>query len=151
MTELIHRNYGVIIVCIHWLSSNRKWIQIQCLLKDRVIKICNLKLSYIWLKFYSNCFVSEPTKHLFSWCLSLILYRIVSAWYNKTLTSPGWVAQLVRALSWYARVSGSIPGQGTCKTQPVGVWVGGMARWCFSLSLSLPPFPSSLLYPLSSK
>ena len=33
--------------------------------------------------------------------------------------SPGWVAQLVRALSPYAEVTGSIPCQGTYKNQPV--------------------------------
>ena len=33
-------------------------------------------------------------------------------------TGPGQVAQLVRATSWYAKVAGSIPGQGTYKNQP---------------------------------
>ena len=32
---------------------------------------------------------------------------------------PGWVAQLVRALSRYAKVVGLIPGQGTYRNQPV--------------------------------
>ena len=31
--------------------------------------------------------------------------------------NPGQVAQMVRALSRYAKVAGSIPGQGTCKNQ----------------------------------
>lgn len=33
--------------------------------------------------------------------------------------SPGWVAQSVGALSWYTKVAGSIPHQGTHKNQPV--------------------------------
>ena len=32
---------------------------------------------------------------------------------------PDWVAQLIRALSQYAKVMGSIPSQGTCKNQPM--------------------------------
>ena len=35
-------------------------------------------------------------------------------WYG----GPGQVAQSVRALSWYTKVAGSIPGQGTYK-QPM--------------------------------
>ena len=31
---------------------------------------------------------------------------------------PGWVAQSVRASSQYAKVAGSIPGQGTYESQP---------------------------------
>ena len=37
----------------------------------------------------------------------------------KVIALPGQVAQLVRALSWYAKVAGSIPGQGTYKNQPM--------------------------------
>ena len=33
--------------------------------------------------------------------------------------SPGWVAQLVRVLSQYAKVVGLISGQGTYKNQPM--------------------------------
>ena len=32
---------------------------------------------------------------------------------------PGCLAQLVRAPSQYAKVAGSVPGQGTCKSQPM--------------------------------
>ena len=38
---------------------------------------------------------------------------------KKCMLGPGWVCQLVRASSRYAKVSGSIPGQGTYKNQPM--------------------------------
>lgn len=37
----------------------------------------------------------------------------------KGIFSPGSVSQLVRALSQYTKVVGSMPGQGTCKDQPM--------------------------------
>ena len=50
---------------------------------------------------------------------------------------PGWVAQLVRASSQYTKVAGSIPGQGTRKTQPMNASVHGAANRSISLSLFL--------------
>lgn len=37
---------------------------------------------------------------------------------------PDWVAQLVRTLSQYTKVMGSIPGRDTYKSQPMNVWMG---------------------------
>ena len=39
----------------------------------------------------------------------------------RKLGRPGWVGQLIRALPQYAKVAGSIPGQGTYKNQPMNV------------------------------
>ena len=38
---------------------------------------------------------------------------------NMCNKGPGRVSQLVRASSWYTKVAGLIPGQGTYKNQPV--------------------------------
>ena len=38
---------------------------------------------------------------------------------KKIRGDPGQVAQVVRQLSWHAKVVGSIPSQGTYKSQPV--------------------------------
>ena len=46
--------------------------------------------------------------------LALVVPKINTYWLG-----PGQVAQLVRALSGYAKVAGSIPGQGTYKNQPM--------------------------------
>ena len=56
--------------------------------------------------------------------------------------SSGPVAQLVRVLSPYAKVAGLIPGQGTCKNQPMNSSMGGTA---ISVFLSVSLSPSSLL------
>ena len=48
--------------------------------------------------------------------LSLIIRRVQI---KIAMRGPGQVAQLVRALSRYIKVAGSIPGQGTYKKQPV--------------------------------
>ena len=48
---------------------------------------------------------------------------------------PGWVVQLVRAFSQYAKVVGLIPGQSTHKNQPVNASISGTTNQCFSLSL----------------
>ena len=45
--------------------------------------------------------------------------------------------QLVTASFWYKKDAGSIPGQGTYKSQLVNSWISETAGWCFSLSLSL--------------
>ena len=47
---------------------------------------------------------------------------------------PGWVAQLVRASSRYAKVAGLIPRQGRYKNQPVNTLISGTPSQCFSLS-----------------
>ena len=47
--------------------------------------------------------------------------------------NPGWVAQLVRPSSWYAKVAGSFPSQGTYKNQPVNAQMGGAADRSLSL------------------
>ena len=49
----------------------------------------------------------------------------------------GWVAQLVEALSQYAKVVGSIPNQGIYKEQPINAWISGTTNRCFSLSFFL--------------
>ena len=46
----------------------------------------------------------------------------------------GRLAQLVRVLSQYAKVAGSILGQGTYKKQPMNAQISGTTNWCFSLS-----------------
>ena len=38
---------------------------------------------------------------------------------------PGWIAQLVRASSRYAKVADSVPGQGTYKNQPMNAYISG--------------------------
>ena len=38
---------------------------------------------------------------------------------QRNTVGPGWLAQLVRALSRYTKVAGLIPGQGTHKKQPM--------------------------------
>ena len=38
---------------------------------------------------------------------------------KTSLPGPGWVAQLVGASSWRAKVMGSIPSRGTYKNQPM--------------------------------
>ena len=43
----------------------------------------------------------------------------------KRTSSPGWVAQLVRALSRYTKVAGSIPDQGKYKNRPVNASIRG--------------------------
>ena len=41
---------------------------------------------------------------------------------NKMVhAAPGWVAQQVRESSWYTKVAGSIPNQGTYKNQPTNL------------------------------
>ena len=77
---------------------------------------------------------------------------------DQVMNHPGWVAQLLGALSAHLKVVGSIPGQGTC------VGLGFDPSWavcrrelinvsfshqCFSLSLSLlpPSFSLSLTFP----
>ena len=55
---------------------------------------------------------------------------------KNIMVGPGWVAQLVRMLSWYAKVVGSIPGQGTCKNQPMN---NKLIFLSFSLCLPLSP------------
>ena len=59
-------------------------------------------------------------------------------------SSPGWVAQLVRASSQYIKVVGSIPGQGTDKNQLANAEISRTTNRCLFLSLSLPPTSSSL-------
>ena len=53
---------------------------------------------------------------------------------NLRSTGPGHVAQLVRALSRYAKVLGLIPGQGTYENQPMNASISGTTNQCFSLS-----------------
>ena len=57
---------------------------------------------------------------------------------TKCWLSPGQVAQLVRALSYYAKVMGLIRSQGTYESQPMNAQMGGTTNRCFSLSLPLP-------------
>ena len=47
---------------------------------------------------------------------------------------PGQVAQLVRASSWYAKVTGSIPSQGICENQQMNTYIRGTINRCFSFS-----------------
>ena len=47
---------------------------------------------------------------------------------------PGWVAQLVRALSQYSKVVGSIPGKVTFENQPVNTQINGTTELSLSLS-----------------
>ena len=61
--------------------------------------------------------------------------KIKNPFMIKKKPCPGRVALLVRALSQYAKVVGSIPGQGTHKNQPVNASVSGTTNRCFSLSL----------------
>lgn len=55
---------------------------------------------------------------------------------SKTYFCPGRVARLVRALSQYSKVAGSVPGQGTHKEQPINALVSGITKSLF-LCLSL--------------
>ena len=61
---------------------------------------------------------------------------------NNTTISPGWVGQLVGVCPVHLGVSGSTPGQGVCRRQPIDVSVMLMF-FLPLLSLSLP-FPLSL-------
>ena len=56
---------------------------------------------------------------------------------QKPMTGPGQTAQLVRVLSGYAEVAGSILRKGTCKNQPRIASVSGITN--LSVSLSLHP------------
>ena len=60
---------------------------------------------------------------------------------------PGWVAELVGALSQCTKVVGLIPGQGTYENQPMNAQVGGTTYWFYLLFffLSLCLTPSSQL------
>ena len=51
--------------------------------------------------------VDEPGRHYAKWNIN-----------QKTIIHLGWVAQLIRPSSQYAKVVGSIPGQDTYKNQP---------------------------------
>ena len=50
--------------------------------------------------------------------MSLGLRRLLT---NSKIKFHGWVAQLVRVLSQYAKAVGLILGLGTCKNQPMDV------------------------------
>ena len=50
---------------------------------------------------------------------------------------PVRVAQLVRASLQYAKVVGSIPGQGTYKKQAMNAKISGTTNRCFSLKKSI--------------
>ena len=75
---------------------------------------------------------------------------MVIKWYLRVYPSqrkwkmPWCVAQLIKALSQYAKVEDSVLGEGTYKKQSMNAW-SGMTKGCFSLSLSL----SLSLHPLS--
>ena len=62
--------------------------------------------------------------------------------FRKAAVSPGGVAQLVRALSRYAKVVGSISGQGTYKQQPMNAKVSGTTKLML-LSIPHPLFLSN--------
>ena len=68
---------------------------------------------------------------------------------ERMADSSGCVAQLVRALSQYAKVVGVILSQGTCKNRPVNAQISGRTNRC--LSLSLPPHFLSLSNQLKIK
>ena len=53
------------------------------------------------------------------------------------------MAHCITALSQYAKVARSIPGQGTCKNQPMNASTSGTKGWCFFVSLPLLPSPPS--------
>lgn len=46
-------------------------------------------------------------------------HRLISSQWLKRNNGSGWVTQLVEALSWYTKVQGSIPSQGTYTNQPM--------------------------------
>ena len=57
---------------------------------------------------------------------------------EKSIGSPDWVAQLVRVSSEYAKVAGSLPGQGTYKKESVnGMHKCMQQQRSMSLSLNL--------------
>ena len=62
--------------------------------------------------------------------------------FKKPNRNSGQVAQLVRVAGWYAKVVGSIPGQGTYKNQPANAQISGTTNQCFFLSS--PPSSLSL-------
>ena len=62
--------------------------------------------------------------------------------------SPGWAVLFIRASSQYAKVVGSISGQGTYKKQPMNAKISGTTNLSLSVSLSVSVSLSlSLLFP----
>ena len=61
--------------------------------------------------------------------------KISSSHRNESTALAGWVAQSVRALSSYAKVASSIPGQGICKKQPMNASISRTTNQFVSLSL----------------
>ena len=82
------------------------------------------------------------------------LRKLLLAWDNlgikikvRTIMdySPGWVAQVIRALSPYTKVASSIPSQSTFKNQSTNECINKWKNKLMPLSFSLPPsLPLSL-------
>ena len=66
-------------------------------------------IKYVLMTAGADCQVLSKKNHVFQ----------VLKFKTQRNAGPGQVAQLIRALSWYAKVAGSIPGQGTFKNQPM--------------------------------
>ena len=84
------------------------------------------------------------------WCSSRVVWwDVADAWAGQKLrvfenfpSMPWTGSSVVRASSWYTKVVGSIPGQGTYKNQPMSVSISGTTNRC--LFLSLPLFLSKI-------
>ena len=60
----------------------------------------------------------------------------IQEYLNTNITGPGWVALWVRVLSPYAKVAGSISGQGTHRKQPMKAEIKRTTKSMFFSPLS---------------
>ena len=95
--------------CATKVRSTRLWSKSLLIIMVETIILC-----------FHCVFLPDPQVRTlkYKWVPCVVQNICVLASSFKTQRgSPGWVAQLVRVLSQYARVAGSIPGQDTKKTQ----------------------------------
>ena len=142
----------------------RKWVSCKCYFGGRANKCKwvlskrkdNPQSSVLWhcktlttVSLFKNSSQSYPrilssteqwlyiaTFHILLWTSFIILlFLSIIKSVHQSIFGPGRVAQLVRAVSWYPKVVGSIPRQGTYKNQPMNAQISGTTSQCFSLFL----------------
>ena len=74
------------------------------------------------------------------------IYKIKGTIHPK---KKGKLAQLIRAMSWYAKAEASIPGEGTYKNQPMNAQMNETINLSLSFARSLACSPLSLSFSLS--
>ena len=116
--------------CATKVRSTRLWSKSLLIIMVETIILC-----------FHCVFLPDPQVRTlkYKWVPCVVQNICVLASSFKTQRgSPGWVAQLVRVLSQYAKVVGLILHQATYKNPPMNASVRAKPNWCFSLS---PPFP----------